>query len=136
MNMAVAAIASTIIQSRIISIRTLSAAFRARLESVSKRRITVASAWFALTTRMAANDSWMRDVKLLLASRANRAKRCSRGVYQATTAPMGTVAAMQINPSSGLNSHRTKHAKASFQAMLIGSRIAVSMIAVIVPLSW
>ena len=49
---------------------------------------------------------------------------------------MGTVARMQMSPSTGLNSHRMKNASASFQIMLMGSRIAVSMIAVIVALSW
>ena len=136
MNMAVPAIASTTIHNRIISIRTRSAASSALFESRSKRRITVDSAWFALTTRMAAKDSCMRDVRLLFDSRASRAKRCSRGVYQATTRTIGTVASRQMNPSNGLNSHSTKKAKLSFQIMLIGSRIAVSMIAVIVALSW
>ena len=115
--------------------RTRRAAFRALFESASKRRMTVVSAWLALMTRMAAKDSWIAEVRLLLASRASRAKCCRRGVYAATTATMGMVARMQISPRMGLNSQRTKSAKASFQTMLMGSRIAVSMIAVMVALS-
>ena len=80
MYMAAPAMASTIIHSRIISIRTLSAALRAWFESASKRRIALASTWFALMTRIAAKASWIREVRLLLASRAKRARRCKRGV--------------------------------------------------------